>query len=541
MFREFSMQIRTKIHATFGALFLLFFSLSGFLYYKSGQMEGFAIELENRYVPALTTAFELKVSIIQVQQWLTDINATRGLDGLNDGFDEARTNFERSKSLINELIKLDPENTQHYSPLLPALENYYRVGQNMAQAYIDGGPAAGNKTMASFDSAAATMTEHISRVMTLNQEAARAHLESEREATHGLRSVTLISAILFIVLLLASGFFLLGSILKPLNDMHALAKDLAEGEGDLTKRLDAKKQDEIGTTSGFINRFVEKNQNNIQNISQIASQAEQAVRHLTDVANTTSSNANQQQQETEQIATAIHEMVATAEDVARHAMTTANETEAVKQSSQNGINTVNNAVAGIHALVSEMEQAQSVVDELGIESTNIGSVLDVIKGISEQINLLALNAAIEAARAGEQGRGFAVVAGEVRTLAGRTQTSTQEIEQMISRLRLKTSDATNVILTSAEHANDAVELVNEISQTLHEIGRNVDTISQMTVQIATAAEEQSQVSHEVDHSISRITQSAHTTVHEVETLRTTSAELNHSVGALKKLIMQFKV
>lgn len=212
----------------------------------------------------------------------------------------------------------------------------------------------------------------------------------------------------------------------------------------------------------------------------------------------------QQQSETDQVATAINEMSASVQEVAHNAQSTADAADKANAEAQAGRRVVSDTGDAIGRLAQEVEQAAGVIRQLEESSNDISSVLDVIRGIAEQTNLLALNAAIEAARAGEQGRGFAVVADEVRTLASRTQQSTQEIHAMIEKLQEGARSAVTVMSRSGEEAENSVQQAAKAVTALENITRGVDTITDMSAQIATAVEEQSAVGEEINRNITSI-------------------------------------
>ncbi len=235
------------------------------------------------------------------------------------------------------------------------------------------------------------------------------------------------------------------------------------------------------------------------------------------VVDQTNAGIIQQQAEIEQVATAMNEMTATVHEVATNAGDASTATNEARDLAHNGALIATESITSIMSMVSDAEQAAGVIDNLASQTENIGSVLDVIRGIAEQTNLLALNAAIEAARAGEQGRGFAVVADEVRTLASRTHESTQEIQEMIESLQVEAKKAVDVMLKAQNSAETNMDAIENMAENLAEISGAVQTINAMNIQIATAAEEQSAVSEEINRNIVNISEVS-------EQTRSTSAE-----------------
>ncbi|HEB80393.1 MAG TPA: methyl-accepting chemotaxis protein [Chromatiales bacterium] len=248
-----------------------------------------------------------------------------------------------------------------------------------------------------------------------------------------------------------------------------------------------------------------------------------------------------QQHETDQVATAINEMSATAQEVARNTAQAAQAAQQADAETRNGKLVATEAISAIDALAGAVGEASGVIHKLESESGNIGVVLDVIRGIAEQTNLLALNAAIEAARAGEQGRGFAVVADEVRTLASRTQKSTQEIQEMIERLQAGADNAVQVMDQAGGMARSGQAQVEKAAESLASIAGAVATINDMNTQVASAAEEQSAVTEEIHRNVVAISQVSTETADGARQSATASQQLARLAAELQGLVSQFKM
>ena len=348
-------------------------------------------------------------------------------------------------------------------------------------------------------------------------------------------------ATLFIALSAIAGYMLAKAIIKPLNATAGAMRDIAEGEGDLTRRLSEKGSTEIAAVSNGFNSFVSKIHNAVGQVNESASRIAVSSEQLLQIADTNSKDIARQTEETQQMATAITEMTATVQEVARSASEAADAASHADSESQAGADVVNQTIASIGELVSEVESAVSVISTLESESENIGMVLDVIRNIADQTNLLALNAAIEAARAGEQGRGFAVVADEVRSLASRTQESTQEIQQMMERLQNGTGEAVRVMHSSQEKTRETVAKAQLAGTSLESIKASVSTIHAMNTQIASAAEEQGVVANEINRSVVNIADISKKTAQG----SSNSAESSRTLATLGEemhgLVKQFKL
>lgn len=300
-----------------------------------------------------------------------------------------------------------------------------------------------------------------------------------------------------LVLTIIGMLFIIRYLMRPLNELRDAMANVASGEGDLTKRLDTNSDQEFAEVARYFNQFTEMLQNIISETKRLSDEVLSVTHAEAKASQDSSERLNMQVQEIEQLATAMNEMSTTAQDVAGNAQNAAHSTQDADNAVEEGVGIVASTTSSISTLSDQIDNAVRVVKELEDASDNIESILSVITGIADQTNLLALNAAIEAARAGESGRGFAVVADEVRTLAQRTQESTTEIRQMIEQLQAGTQSATSVMQQSKELANETVASATSANESLMRIREAISLISDMNLQIASAAEEQSLVAEEI--------------------------------------------
>ena len=349
--------------------------------------------------------------------------------------------------------------------------------------------------------------------------------------------IIIVTTVLLVLFYLFTGFYF--SIMDNLGLVGTATKGLASG--NLTTRLVLHGKDEMQQIATDFNSMSETFEALVQQIMSATSQLAAASEEVAVISQQSAVNLNNQRAETEQVATAMNEMSATVQEVARNAGDASGAAANADNEAKAGNSIVQQASSSIDELAHEVENAASVIQQLAQDSDSIGTVLDVIKGIAEQTNLLALNAAIEAARAGEQGRGFAVVADEVRTLAGRTQESTQEIEAMIEKLQTGAKNAVAAMESGREKAAVGVEQTRQAGEALAAITRAVATINEMNTQIASAAEEQSATTEEMNKNIININQLADETAGSAAQSTTASTDLSKLAADLQGLVSQFKI
>ncbi|NOH80059.1 methyl-accepting chemotaxis protein [Vibrio sp. RE86] len=306
------------------------------------------------------------------------------------------------------------------------------------------------------------------------------------------------------VLFVAGAIFLANLIAKPLTLVSNGLKEIAEGEGDLTKELTVRSSDETGALAKYFNDFIEAIRNLVQQISLAGDKMGESADRASSVSEELAQVSERQNQAVEMVSTAFNEMVATANEVATLCTTAASAADSSQQLVGQGQNDITSAVASVNELAELISASSQTINELEDDSQSITVILDTIRGIAEQTNLLALNAAIEAARAGEQGRGFAVVADEVRALAKRTQDSTEEIDGLVQRLQNRTKEVSQQMSVSLNASQSTVEKTHSVNESFSGISESVMSIHDMNTQIATAAEEQHLVAEEINRNIQQV-------------------------------------
>ena len=354
-----------------------------------------------------------------------------------------------------------------------------------------------------------------------------------------LRSVlqTLLLDVAIIVILM---LLLHSNILRPLHHMNTALADLSKGEGDLTQRLEIKRMDEVGSLADNTNHFVEKLQNIIREIKDLSERVLHSSNTCQEQAEQNACGINAQQLELDQVATAITQMTSAVEEVARNANSTSHVTDEASEHVNKAVELSGHANQAIASLVAEVEKVANLTQSLAQESAAIDKVIEVINAIAEQTNLLALNAAIEAARAGEQGRGFAVVADEVRVLAGRTRTSTEEIRTIIYRLQGSTRNVVEAMELSRNMATEAGRESEVVQESVRRFHDSMEKIREMNTYIAHAAEEQHSVAEGISQSLIRISGLNSENTQSIELTKVENATLQGLSTHLDSLIHRFK-
>ncbi|NYH08198.1 methyl-accepting chemotaxis protein [Pseudomonas moraviensis] len=383
------------------------------------------------------------------------------------------------------------------------------------------------------------MTDQGATIVTLSEQLYQIQLDRRDVESAQARTLQLISTLLALLVGVIAAFIITRQITRPLQETMAVVDRIASG--DLSHNVIVTRRDELGVLQQGIARMGVTLRDLISGIRDGVTQIASAAEELSAVTEQTSAGVNSQKIETDQVATAMHEMTATVQEVARNAEEASQAAAAADGEAREGDKVVNEAIAQIERLASEVVRSTEAMAVLQQESDKIGSVMDVIKAVAEQTNLLALNAAIEAARAGEAGRGFAVVADEVRGLAQRTQKSTEEIEGLVAGLQNGTQQVSAVMNNSRALTDSSVALTRKAGDSLENITRTVSNIQSMNQQIAAAAEQQSAVAEEISRSIINVRDVSEQTAAASDETAKSSVELARLGGQLQQMVSHFRV
>ncbi|MEB2872929.1 methyl-accepting chemotaxis protein [Pseudomonas rhizosphaerae] len=427
---------------------------------------------------------------------------------------------------------------QQLAPRLPTEQA--RLQQlNTALANYRNAVASFKASIAQINGARAEMTVQGTEIVRLSDELYKIQIERRDAESAEARSYQIGAALLALIFGILAAWIITRQITRPLQQTLDVVERIAGG--DLSHDLQVTRKDELGVLQQGIQRMGTTLRELIGGIRDSVTQIASAAEELSAVTEQTSAGVNNQKVETDQVATAMHEMTATVQEVARNAEQASVAATTADEEAREGDKVVGEAIAQIEKLAEEVRRSTEAMNALQKESDKIGSVMDVIKAVAEQTNLLALNAAIEAARAGEAGRGFAVVADEVRGLAQRTQKSTEEIEGLVAGLQAGTQQVASVMLSSRGLTDSSVELTRRAGTSLENITRTVSSIQAMNQQIAAAAEQQSSVAEEISRSIINVRDVSEQTASASEETAASSVELARLGNQLQMMVSHFRV
>jgi methyl-accepting chemotaxis protein len=345
----------------------------------------------------------------------------------------------------------------------------------------------------------------------------------------------------FIVLTLVIGIGSYIAITRPIAAMTLRMRDIADGEGDLTQRVDATRKDELGVMAGCFNRFVEKIQHTVREVAQATQEVASAATEIAATSEQMATSLGQQRTQSSQVAAAVEELSASVEEIASRASTLATHASTSGKTAQEGNQVVTNTIEQIQQIARIVNEASSQMHELGERSQAIGMVISVINDIADQTNLLALNAAIEAARAGQHGRGFAVVADEVRKLAERTTTATGEVAQLITAIQNQTKTAIDHMGQGTQLVDDGVKAATSAGSSLTRIVSDTQEVGTLVSSIAAATEEQSSATQEIAHSVESINHSSMQSNEAASQAAAAAMQLSQRSESLQLLVSQFKL
>ncbi len=534
-----SISIRFKILIIVLIAMLGFSGLLFFNYLVTNENTSRLQNVKDIYFPTLERIDANLVRLDKIKETLNAAVTSAEIDMLEDTDELAL----KTRTAFDDIAKLDAETTNETHNLSALFDRYYTNAKQLTTGLVNETikPEKIKSSVVKMRDSLTVYSKALTDFRLAGYERFTSNISDANDASEAALSIGL-SVSLFVIVIVALSGFLIGLMIERnvMNVVDAL-DEIAEGEGDLTQRLDSKGNDEIGKLANSFNRFMSKLQPIIRQVSDSTLELSTSAERMTSISAENKTSSARQHQETELVASAMTEMTATVHEVARNSESAAMSAREANTEASKGQSVVAATIDSINQLANEVEAAADVIQRLEKDCVDIGSIMNVIRGISEQTNLLALNAAIEAARAGEQGRGFAVVADEVRTLASRTQQSTDEIQEMVERLQSGTTQAVNAMAKGRAQAHASVDHVARAGESLSVISNSVTIISEMNAQIATAAEEQTAVAEEINRNIITISDLGHHVTSSSEKAASSSGEISLMSSNLRNLVGRFKV
>ncbi len=520
-----SIKIKILIPIFLISIFFLSFMFIEFTQIKSNL--SLVNEMESKYFSTALKADELKLNVVQVQQWLTDISATRASEGFDDGFDEAEKYAKNIELLIDDLKELNSKNIQEIEEIKKDFKPYYEVGKVMASAYITGGPNEGNNYMESFDKTAESINDKVDKFKNASYENVQVSIQNIQKSIEKTLMLIAVAVVILIAIIVFSSIYITKNIVNPINKILAKLKSMANNSGDLTQSIDFVSNYEIGELANNFNlmqgsfrniiKIIVEESNNVEiKVSETSSDIKTLSTLIDDVYATTeqlASGIEETSASTEEINAVVTEINSNIEAIALKAKDEAEDSLLIKERANNLKNIAISSKETAEKI--NIQTQQKVLDaiEKSKEVEKINVLSESILQITSQTNLLALNAAIEAARAGEAGKGFSVVAEEIRKLAEDSKSTASEIKTIndviinaVENLATTSkeilefintnviSDYEMIVKTGEQYSEDAIKInnittdfsniSNKITISMNDVVKSIDDISASSTELA---------------------------------------------------------
>lgn len=527
---------------------LLFIPLVGVLGFGTNLAYNFSVNTEtsvslesvrDQYYPILEKANNMIVLLDRTTEKLNSAVSAGELDIINT----ADENADKLRELEADIYELEPLRKDEVEQLRSQFDKYYSAARALSEGMITGSIDFSqlNQKVEEMGKLQSKLKSNLQNFRDESHRLFTSNISDSIEKAQEALTVGAVIALVITVLLVAVAMYITAAVTSNIARVVTSLKEIASGEGDLTKRIRQSSEDEMGELVFWFNSFIEKLQSIIKEVVESIGPLTATSRELGSLAHDSETVSNEQLESTVSVNRSMNEMF---ESLNENASNTANAAEAASyanEQAKTGHGIVKSTIRTINDLAQEVAKAGETIHQLEADTANVGAILDVIQGIASQTNLLALNAAIEAARAGEHGRGFAVVADEVRTLASRTQESTEEIHGVIDQLQKTARVISEVMAAGQSKAEQSVSQAGDAGNSLEAITTRVEEINVMNTQIASATEEQQQTSQFIQQAIDEISNSARLAAEGSAKVASSTEQLQSVTQRLETVARQFKV
>jgi methyl-accepting chemotaxis protein len=542
-----NMKISTRLILSFSFILFILVVVGGTGYWGLQKSEYYMDEISEKEAKLVEYAQRSRANMNIFRRYEKDLFLNVGdaakVDEYKKKYDDNKVRFHERMDGMAKLLE-DPKDKETITTIKKLIEEY-NSGFDKVYDQIKSGaittPQDGNKAIGPYKPAADKAQEMVVEFAKEQDKRMEAMVKKSSAMSDKIQAMMLGLVIVAIILAMVMMLVVIRSIKKPLTAVQDMVLDIAQGEGDLTKRLDYRSRDELGDICTGFNSFMDKLHGIISSIAGNTTQVAAAASQLMAASEQIATGAEEVAAQAGTVATAGEEMSATSGDIAQNCQMAAEGSNQASRAASEGSQVVNNTVQVMGRIASRVQETAKTVESLGARSDQIGAIVATIQDIADQTNLLALNAAIEAARAGEQGRGFAVVADEVRALAERTTKATREISEMIKAIQNETKGAVAAMEAGVSEVEQGTMEAAKSGQALQEILEQINAVTMQVNQVATAAEEQTATTGEISNNIHQITEVVQDTAKNAQESATSATQLARTAEELQRIVRQFKL